>query len=239
MKKLIVAAAAAGMSLLFSVTPFAAGWELGTGEHAAQWKYVNADNGLYTGWHVIDGNGDGIAEWYYFNEEGWLLTSTTTPDGYTVNENGAWVQNGQVMTEKVGSGAQTAAAAQTAETSTQTAGSEAKADAAAQMPKGRYHMYNVVTNGVTQKLSMNVLYQSFYEFASVTDKSVVLLHTVTDTYGGSTQMYVTFDKQADGTYTAKVDNGYTLLQLNPEEKWIYIGEPDFSRGHIYLLESEM
>ena len=107
------------------------------------------------------------------------------------------------------------------------------------MPQGKYFMYNVVTNGVTQKLSMNVLYQSFYEFVSVTDKSVVLLHTVTDTYGVSTQMYVTFDKQSDGTYTTKVDNGYTLLQMNPEEKWIYVGEPDFSRGHIYLLESEM
>ena len=225
MKKWIVAAAAAGMSVLFSVTPFAAGWELGTGEHASQWRYVNADNSVDKGWHVIDGNGDGIAEWYYFNEEGWLLTSATTPDGYTVNENGAWVKDGQVMTEKVGG-------AQAAEAGT-------KASAAAQMPQGKYFMYNVVNNGVTQKLSMNVLYQSFYEFASVTDKSVVLQHTVTDTYGVSTQMYVTFDKQADGTYTAKVDEGYTLLQMNPEEKWIYVGEPDFSRGHIYLLESEM
>ena len=231
MRKLIVAAAAAGMSMLFSLTPFAAGWELGTGEHAAQWKYVNADNSLDKGWHVIDGNGDGIAEWYYFDEEGWLLTSTTTPDGYTVNENGAWVKDGQVVTEKTG-GAKTGTEAQTAETGSQTAG-------ASQMPTGRYMMYNVVTNGVTQKLSMNVLYQSFYEFVSVKDKSVVLLHTVTDTYGVSTQMYVTFDKQSDGTYQAKVHDGYTLLEMNPEEKWIYVGEPDYSRGHIYLLESEL
>ena len=100
-------------------------------------------------------------------------------------------------------------------------------------------MYNVVNNGVTQKLSMNVLYQSFYEFASVSDKSVVLLHTVTDTYGVSTQVYVTFDKQADGTYISTANGGTTLLQLNPEEKWIYVGETDFSRGHIYLLESEL
>ena len=231
MKKWIVAAAAAGMSVLFSVTPFAAGWELGTGEHASQWKYVNADNTVDTGWHVIDGNGDGIAEWYYFDQEGWLATSCTTPDGYTVNENGAWVKDGQVVTEKTG-GAQAGTAAQTA-------GTETKTSDASQMPQGKYFMYNVVTTGATQKLSMNVLYQSFYEFASVTDTSVVLLHTVTDTYGVSTQMYVTFNKQADGTYTAKVDNGYTLLQMNPAEKWIYVGEPDFSRGHIYLLESEI
>ena len=86
---------------------------------------------------------------------------------------------------------------------------------------------------------MNVLYQSFYEFASVSDKSVVLLHTVTDTYGMSTQIYVTFNKQADGSYTTDANGGTTLLKMNPEEKWIYVGEPDFSRGHIYLLESEM
>ena len=231
MKKLIVAAAAAGMSMMLSLTPFAAGWELGTGEHAAQWKYVNADNSLDKGWHVIDGNGDGIAEWYYFDEEGWLLTSTTTPDGYTVNENGAWVKDGQVVTEKVG-GAQAGTAAQTS-------GTETKTSTASQMPQGKYFMYNVVTNGVTQKLSMNVLYQSFYEITSVSSKSVALLHTVTDTYGVSTQFYVTFDKQSDGTYISTANGGTTLLQLNPEEKWIYVGETDFSRGHIYLLESEM
>ena len=28
---------------------------------------------------------------------GWLLTNTTTPDGYTVNADGAWVENGRVQ----------------------------------------------------------------------------------------------------------------------------------------------
>ena len=232
MKKWIVAAAAAGMSVLFSLTPFAAGWELGTGEHASQWKYVNADNTVDTGWHVIDGNGDGIAEWYYFDQDGWLATSCTTPDGYTVNENGAWVQNGQVVTEKT-EGTKTETSAQT-ET-----GAETDASDAERMPSGRYFMYNTVTNGVTQKISMNVLYQSFYEFSSVSKKSVVLLHTVTDTYGMSTQYYVTFDRQSDGSYTTNANGGTTLLKMNPEEKWIYVGETDYSRGHIYLLESEM
>ena len=46
---------------------------------------------MCTGWNQIDG------KWYYFSQEqgsgyGQLLTGTTTPDGYTVNENGEWVQ---------------------------------------------------------------------------------------------------------------------------------------------------
>ena len=48
---------------------------------------------MYTGWHWSDDNGDGIAECYYFETEfngykGRLYKSTTTPDGYTVNEKG-------------------------------------------------------------------------------------------------------------------------------------------------------
>lgn len=42
-------------------------------------------------WQWIDDDGDGIAECYYFDENGYLLMDTTTPDGHTVDENGAWV----------------------------------------------------------------------------------------------------------------------------------------------------
>lgn len=46
---------------------------------------------MYTGWHCIDG------KWYYFNTVsdgtlGRLFVNSVTPDGYTVDENGAWVQ---------------------------------------------------------------------------------------------------------------------------------------------------
>lgn len=61
---------------------------------------------MYTGWQWIDDNGDGMAECYYFEPEsngyrGKLYKSTTTPDGYTVNEKGQWVQNGSVVTKKL------------------------------------------------------------------------------------------------------------------------------------------
>ncbi len=48
---------------------------------------------MYTGWKQIDG------VWYYFNtttadgkSQGSLLTNSITPDGYTVDANGAWMQ---------------------------------------------------------------------------------------------------------------------------------------------------
>ena len=63
----------------------------------------NTQGRMYTGWNWIDADGDGKSECYYFEKEstgkkGKLYKSTTTPDGYTVNEKGQWVQNGQVIT---------------------------------------------------------------------------------------------------------------------------------------------
>ena len=47
------------------------------------------------------GMGDGVAECYYFNGDGYMLANTTTPDGYTVNADGAWTVNGVVQTQGV------------------------------------------------------------------------------------------------------------------------------------------
>ena len=55
-------------------------------------KYDNTRGHMYTGWHEIDG------KWYYFNTAsdkgtlGAMLADTTTPDGYRVDANGAWIQ---------------------------------------------------------------------------------------------------------------------------------------------------
>lgn len=85
------------MSLTIGVTAFAGTWKTGIGDNQSRWWYDN-DNGSYAanGWYWIDGNKDGIAECYYFDKDGWMYASAETPDGYTVNENGAWVTNGTV-----------------------------------------------------------------------------------------------------------------------------------------------
>ena len=41
---------------------------------------------MVTGWQLIDD------KWYYFEASGRMMASATTPDGYYVDENGAWVQ---------------------------------------------------------------------------------------------------------------------------------------------------
>lgn len=72
--------------------------------YAAEWKrndigwWWETRFGTYptNSWCWIDGNHDGIMENYYFDENGYLLVNTTTPDNYTVNENGAKVVDGKV-----------------------------------------------------------------------------------------------------------------------------------------------
>lgn len=76
---------------------------------AGEWKtdslgrwYLNDDTSYpQNGWTWIDENNDGMAECYYFNDSGYLLISAFTPDGYLVNENGAWVQDGIVQQKAV------------------------------------------------------------------------------------------------------------------------------------------
>lgn len=81
------------LSFSLTTTAFAGTWKQDT----SGWWYQN-DDGSYPKsiWQWIDGNGDGIAESYCFDANGYLYTNTTTPDGYTVNRDGAWMVDGIV-----------------------------------------------------------------------------------------------------------------------------------------------
>lgn len=53
------------------------------------WFYIDINNGMKTGWQLIDG------KWYYFNPisdgtQGRLFMNCYTPDGWYVDQNGAW-----------------------------------------------------------------------------------------------------------------------------------------------------
>lgn len=81
----------ASVILLCSVTTpvFAGAWtELG-----GKWRYLN-DDGSFTadGWQWIDG------KCYYFYY-GSILTGTTTPDGWQVDESGAWIVDGKIQVQ--------------------------------------------------------------------------------------------------------------------------------------------
>jgi glucan-binding YG repeat protein len=98
MGKLKLFIATAVMSLALSFTSFAGQWQ----SDQNGWWYQN-DDGTYpvNSWQWIDGNADGTSEYYYFNENGYCLVDTITPDGKTVNSNGALVVSGNVQTRTV------------------------------------------------------------------------------------------------------------------------------------------
>ena len=90
--------AAGALTMAFSMTAFA-GWE----QDAVGYWWDNGDGTYPAGeWAWLDGNQDGTAECYYFDASGYMLAGTTTPDGYTVNEGGAWTENGEVQTMQTG-----------------------------------------------------------------------------------------------------------------------------------------
>lgn len=95
MKKVGYLAVAIGMfTLAITGTALASEWK----QEAKGWWYQN-DDGTYpvNSWHWIDGNKDGVAESYCFDATGYLYTNITTPDGYQVNETGAWIVDGVVQ----------------------------------------------------------------------------------------------------------------------------------------------
>lgn len=101
-KRLLITVVCMIMSFTFGVTAFAATWRTGAEPNQNRWWYdYEDDTYARDGWFWIDGDQDGTAECYYFDGEGWMAADGITPDGYEVNENGAWVWNGTVMTQTV------------------------------------------------------------------------------------------------------------------------------------------
>lgn len=102
MKKLIGICLCMSMSLLFAMTAFAGEWRTGAAPNESRWWYEN-DDGTFpsNGWFWLDGNRDGIEECYAFDKNGWMYSGITTPDGYTVNRDGAWTVLGTVRSRAV------------------------------------------------------------------------------------------------------------------------------------------
>ena len=87
------------MSFVFLLSGTAqADWVKGESKNAWWFDFGNGDY-FKSSWQWIDGNQDGIAECYCFDENGWMYENTITPDGYTVNENGAWTVSNIVQTK--------------------------------------------------------------------------------------------------------------------------------------------
>ena len=98
MKKIVALLMAMAMVVGSNMTVFASGWQ-----QNSTGLLLQNDDGSWpaNSWEWLDGNGDGVAECYYFDGNGYMLANTTTPDGYTVNADGAWTVNGEIQTQNV------------------------------------------------------------------------------------------------------------------------------------------
>lgn len=86
------------LSMSAGMTALAGEWQ----QNDRGWWYRNTDGTWPAGtWEWLDGNSDGVAECYYFDAEGYMLSDAVTPDGYQVDSNGRWIENGVVKTEGV------------------------------------------------------------------------------------------------------------------------------------------
>lgn len=94
-KKLLTLGLATALAVSSSMMAFAGQWQ----ENSNEWKYKNDDSSYAVGWQWIDG------KCYYFGPDNIMLASTTTPDGFTVNESGAWVVDGNVQIQSADNGA--------------------------------------------------------------------------------------------------------------------------------------
>ncbi len=85
MKRIKVLLLACMLTLIMCIPTYAGQWL----KDDTGWWYENS-NGSYlkSGWYWIDGKS------YLFNDSGYILVNTRTPDGYNVNNNGAWTING-------------------------------------------------------------------------------------------------------------------------------------------------
>lgn len=85
------------LSSFFALSAFAGAWM----QDSVGWWYTYYNNTYPTSkWLWLDGNHDGVSECYYFDSRGYLVTNGYTPDGYYVNSNGEWVENGQLQTRE-------------------------------------------------------------------------------------------------------------------------------------------
>ena len=93
MKKLIAGIAGIAAAVMMTGTAFAGEWV----DMNGRLFYNTGYDYTLTGWNWIYGT-DGTAKCYYFDNDGCAMKYATTPDGYYVNGEGAWVKDGNVVT---------------------------------------------------------------------------------------------------------------------------------------------
>lgn len=202
------------MAVCLSGNAMAAGWQTGSAR-SNDWKYLT-DNGSYlTGWQAIDSDGDGMGEYYHFDAAGWLDVSETTDDGYEVNADGQWVENGEV--QKVDMSAITE-----------------QDNAIASMPEGTYELAYLVYNYGQYVGKTDSSTTSSVSIADIGKNSITLYHTVDYSDGTSFMYEQEFTKTKSGEYV--YTNGGSSYYLNWSVAGGFFAIDDEERYSVYDLK---
>lgn len=95
MRKRVLVLAALALSSMMSISAYAGEWK----QDNTGWWYQNDDGSYPTNtWQEIDG------KQYYFGNDGYMFHDTTTPDGYQVGSDGAWIQDNNTTSENKSDG---------------------------------------------------------------------------------------------------------------------------------------
>lgn len=101
-------------------------------------------------WKWIDADGDGKYQCFAFDQNGYAYVNTTTPDGFTTDAVGAWVQNGVQAVRKYGENlADYAIVAKSGENVQSQAGNSSSASTTVSSSKG-----NVTVTDTTMKVGV-------------------------------------------------------------------------------------
>lgn len=238
--------------------------------YAGQWKKNNTGwwydygNGSWPAgcWQWIDGNNDGVSECYYFDMSGYMLSNTTTPDGYTVNGDGAWVKDNSVQKKTTAVTEKDVKAALTAERQKDFA-NIIKGFMYVSDDEDNFTYLNGLLNGrkdldkavVSQALGMAfyfglcddiVTYDGLYFVYNKTS----LEERLTGLFGQDCSEYLKADLSKDGTQyrileggdigaeepyvdTAELDVTGTSVEVYTTSGWTYGDETGYSFGLIY------
>lgn len=83
---------------VMSVMVYAGEWKREPGG----WRWKKDDGSYLAGsWEWLDGNHDGVYKRYYFNKNGYMMTDAEVSDGSFINEDGAWVLDGEIQTRQI------------------------------------------------------------------------------------------------------------------------------------------
>ena len=86
-------AAVSGLAMALAVSLPALGAEPGWSQQEDGWHYYLEDGSPAVGWVEVEGKS------YYFPQSGGMLKDTITPDGYYVDQDGAWYEKKETILE--------------------------------------------------------------------------------------------------------------------------------------------